>query len=139
MLISNHQHPARDRVIALARAWRNKERPLPPKKPPASHAASLIEQVAFWYGIKASDITGPSKTDRVVEARFDAIAAVFINCRKSGRRLRLKEIGRHFGGRHHATIWYALVMRGLKVSRSGRTKRLTAAVAAASSRASGYR
>lgn len=118
-----HQHhPQRKRVIALAQAW-NREHTRP-KKPPTSHAARLIAQVACWYGVSPKAITGPSKDTRLVKARFDAIAAVFINCRFCGRRLRLTEIGRHFGGRHHATIWYALIMRGLKVSRSGRTKKL---------------
>jgi chromosomal replication initiation ATPase DnaA len=120
-MLQQHK-PQRARVIALAQEW-NKERPRPIKALPTTHAARLIAMVACWYGVTPKAITGPSKDTRLVKAPFDAIAAVFINCRLTGRRLRLNEIGRHFGGRHHATIWYALIMRDLKVSRSGRTKR----------------
>jgi chromosomal replication initiation ATPase DnaA len=72
----------------------------------------LIEQVSFWSGIPVWEILGPSRAYPIVEARFDAIAAIAVNCRLAGRKMRQTDIGRHFG-RDHATIIQALRQRGL--------------------------
>lgn len=77
-------------------------------------ARDLIERVATWHLLTVKQITGKSKRDRIIEARYDAIAAVYLNCGLCGRPLTLSEIGRLFGGRNHATIWAALRKRGLK-------------------------
>lgn len=104
------QTPGRDRIIALARAWRPKPDRAVPKKQSATD--SIIEQVAFWHCVSAENIFGRSRSWKVVAARFDAIAAVYINCRIAGRRYRLTELGRLFD-RDHATIIQALRQRNL--------------------------
>lgn len=77
----------------------------------------LLEQVAFWHEVTVADLRGPER--RFHAARFDAIAAVYVNCRIDGRRLSLHEIGRHFGFRDHTTILNALRRRGLTPQRRG--------------------
>ena len=81
--------------------------------PAPTHPIDLIQQVACWHGLPVSAVTGPRRTYRVIAARFDAIAAIYINCRISGRKLRLRELGRHFGGKNHQTIIQALKRRDL--------------------------
>ena len=76
-------------------------------------AADLIEQVAFWHGLPVHIVTGQERSDVAIEARFDAMAAVAINCRMAGRKLSLHDIG-HIFGRTHATVLNALRRRGLR-------------------------
>jgi chromosomal replication initiation ATPase DnaA len=76
-------------------------------------AITIIEMVAAWHGFQVHDILSTNKPTALVEARFDAIAAVRLNCRIMGRQMSLPEIGRVFGGRDHTTILHALRMRGL--------------------------
>lgn len=103
--------PARDKVIQLARQWRPKNKARAPvwKK---EHAALLVEQVAFWHGITVREVMGRGRSWAVVAARFDAIAAVYVNCSIAGRKYRQTELGRLFD-RDHATIIQALKQRGL--------------------------
>ncbi|TPL40637.1 helix-turn-helix domain-containing protein [Mesorhizobium sp. B2-4-6] len=77
-------------------------------------ARDLIERVAAWHFLTVTHLAGSSKRDRVIEARYDAISAVYLNCRIGGRTMTLAEIGRLFGGRDHSTIWAALKKRGLR-------------------------
>ena len=81
--------------------------------PAPTRPIDLIQQVACWHGLPVSAVTGPRRTYRVIAARFDAIAAIYVNCRIAGRKLRLKELGRHFGGKNHQTIIQALKKRDL--------------------------
>lgn len=82
--------------------------------PRRTMARDLIERVAVWHFLTVRQLAGPSKRDRIIEARYDAIAAVYLNCRLGGRAMTLAEIGRLFGGRDHSTIWAALRKRGLR-------------------------
>ena len=85
---------------------------------PRSSARAVIAQVAAWHGVGVSDILGQSRLRPIVKARFDAIAAVYGNCRHvDGRRLSLPEVGRHFGGRDHTTVKSALNKLGIPTSR----------------------
>jgi chromosomal replication initiation ATPase DnaA len=76
-------------------------------------AITIVEMVAAWHDFPVHEILSTNKPAPLVEARFDAIAAVWLNCSIAGRKMSLKEIGRVFGGRDHTTILHALRMRGL--------------------------
>ncbi|TGR16225.1 hypothetical protein EN845_34080, partial [Mesorhizobium sp. M8A.F.Ca.ET.202.01.1.1] len=64
-------------------------------------ARDLIERVAAWHFLTVAQLVGPRGPARIAKARFDAIAAVYVNCRLGGRAMTLSEIGRLFGGRNH--------------------------------------
>jgi hypothetical protein len=120
--------PRRDRVIALAQRW-NREHPREMKprrrKPivihkrvnipilPYTSPITIIQQVAFWHGVSVNEVMSDSRLIPIVEARFDAIAAVRINCRIAGRRPGLMDLARQFK-RDHTTIISALRQRGLR-------------------------
>lgn len=76
-------------------------------------ATTIIEMVAAWHGFEVHDILSQNKPQPLVEARFDAIAAVWLNCSIAGRKMSKPELGRIFGGRDHTTILWALRKRGL--------------------------
>jgi hypothetical protein len=80
---------------------------------PTTLPAAIVEQVAFWHDVPVRDIMSASRTDRVVEARYDAIVAIAINCRIAGRAMSLTDIA-HCLGRHHTSILVALQKRGLR-------------------------
>lgn len=86
---------------------------LPPTLP-----ASIIEQVAFWHGASVRDIVGRPRTDRVVEARYDAIIAVEDNCLIAGRAPSLTDLA-HIFRRHHTSILVALRKRGRRLTHYG--------------------
>ena len=79
-------------------------------KPRKAPARELIERVGAWHGIGRDEILGRAKPDNVVEARFDAVAAV----RVAYPHLSRGAIGRIFGGRDPSTIRNTLKRRGLK-------------------------
>lgn len=125
-------HPRRAKVIALARAWEEKARArdevLQAKNAAANrHRAwlaqswvaeyptprAIIEQVAFWHSLTVADLRTASRRQDLVDARLDAVCAIWVNCRRGGGRMTLTEIGWHMGHRHHTTILSALRRRGL--------------------------
>jgi chromosomal replication initiation ATPase DnaA len=81
---------------------------LPPPLPMA-----IIEQVAFWHDVPVSDLMSACRTDKVVEARYDAIAALALNCKIAGRAMSLTDIA-HCLNRHHTSVLIALQIRGLR-------------------------
>jgi ferredoxin len=72
----------------------------------------LVTQVAAWHGVQASEIMSDSRRKKVMVARRDAIVAVYVNCRISGRRLSSTELGQRFN-RDHTTILHALRKNGI--------------------------
>lgn len=98
------------RAAALqAKAWKA-EKPVHVATP----ARQIIAQVVAWHpGITVADVMSAIRTRTVVVARYDAIVAVYENCRMDGRRYSLPELGRAFGGRDHTTILHALRKRGI--------------------------
>jgi chromosomal replication initiator protein len=74
--------------------------------------------VASAYGLRPTDLLGPSRTRSVALARH---VAIYLVRHLTG--LPIQEIGGHFGGRDHSTINYAIG----KISRSIDTDKLLAA------------
>lgn len=128
--------PRRDRVIALSRRWqaaketrrkteeafreaiqRAKQKHGKTRPFGQGHNTSpntIISMVAAWHEVTVEDIMSRCRTHKVIDARHDAIAAVWLNCRIKGRGYTLPEMGRAFDGRDHSTIIHALEKRGLK-------------------------
>lgn len=77
-------------------------------EPKRSSAIQIIEHVAAWYGLTANDVLSQNREHRMIDCRFDAIAAVAVNFPE----LSTPAIGRIFG-RDHSTILHALKKRGL--------------------------
>lgn len=80
----------------------------------------IISMVAAWHGVSVEDIMAQGRSHPVIAARFDAIVAVYLNCRIDGRRLSLQEIGKRFANRDHSTIKAALARRGVRSVGKGR-------------------
>jgi hypothetical protein len=78
----------------------------------APHYIDLIERVAAWHGYTLDDIFSLSKTDRVVAARCDAMAAVWLNCRLEGKSPTLLSMSRAFK-RDHTTVLFSLRKSGV--------------------------
>lgn len=73
-----------------------------------------IQIIADQHGVSIADILGPRKMRNLIAARFDAIVAVYENCRDTkGNRLSYPAIGRLFE-RDHTSIMSALKRRGHK-------------------------
>jgi chromosomal replication initiation ATPase DnaA len=125
--------PRRDKLIALSQRWEREkhlramaaeisaidkkldiaiERSRYPIVPFTS-PNTIIQQVAFWHGLTAHEILSDSRLIPIVEARFDAIVAVRINCRVGGKRPGLMDLARQFR-RDHTSIISALRQRGLR-------------------------
>lgn len=81
---------------------------------PASRtpAREIIERVAAWHNVSVADLMSRSKRQVVIEARFDAIAAVKL----VHRHLSLHGLAKIFDGRDHSTIHNALRRRGISCS-----------------------
>lgn len=80
---------------------------------PSTSATQIIRQVADWHRLSLRDILSHRRSPPVDQARHDAIAAVFTNCRVAGRRPTLGEVGKIFD-RNHATIIHSLRVSGLR-------------------------
>ena len=74
---------------------------------------AIIGMVAAWHGLRFDDIVGDSRVTRIVEARFDAIVAVYQNCRIGGELYSLNALGRIFR-RDHTSAHNALQQRGVR-------------------------
>lgn len=79
---------------------------------PHRPAHEVIKRVAAQHRMSVKELLSPSRTHRVIAARFDAIVEVYETCRRSESRLSLSEIGRLFG-RDHTSILSALRKRGV--------------------------
>lgn len=80
-------------------------------------ARQIIDMVACWHDVPVRDILDDGRFKHIVEARYDAVAAVYLNClRFNGEkwvRLSLSRLGAIFG-KDHSTLHHALAKRGLK-------------------------
>lgn len=83
-----------------------------PRPAPKTPAREIIERVAAWHLVTAAEIMSRSRRQHVVEARFDAVAAVKL----VHPQLSLHGLARIFDGRDHTSIWNALQRRGISCS-----------------------
>ena len=75
---------------------------------PRTEAQQIIADIAHKHGLTYADIVGKSRRRRIIEARFDAVAAV-----KTARpMMSLNQLGRLFR-RDHTSALAALRKRGL--------------------------
>lgn len=74
---------------------------------------ALIAMVAAWHGFDAADIYAGNRARDLVEARYDAVAAVYQLCKIDGRQYSTPLLGRLFK-RDYTTIIHALRKRGLR-------------------------
>ncbi|AMS41229.1 helix-turn-helix domain-containing protein [Aminobacter aminovorans] len=81
-------------------------------RPYKAPARELIERVAAWHSVSVADIKSQARSRYLIEARFDAIAAVKLAYPAMG----LQQLGRLFGNRDHSTILNALKRRGISCS-----------------------
>ncbi|MBE1208167.1 helix-turn-helix domain-containing protein [Aminobacter carboxidus] len=81
-------------------------------RPYKAPALELIERVAAWHRVSVGDIKSPARSRYIIEARFDAIAAVKIAYPK----ISLPKLGQMFC-RDNSTILHALRVRGISCSR----------------------
>lgn len=70
---------------------------------------ALISNVAAKYGLTYQDIIGPSRENKIVVARHEAICTV----RRARPEMTLPHLGKEFR-RDHTTVLHALRKRGLK-------------------------
>lgn len=76
--------------------------------------AAIIAEVAAAHGLSARDITGASRSDRVVAARWAAIAAAYVERPD----MSTTQLGRAFGDRDHSTILHAVRKAGVHRGRA---------------------
>ncbi|MBI1945279.1 MAG: chromosomal replication initiator protein DnaA [Deltaproteobacteria bacterium] len=100
--------------ITLAGA-REQLRPMLAMKSAEVPVARVIDVVATYYGLRAKDLTGPSRQRQVTRARQVAMFLVRQHLARS-----LPEIGRAFGDRDHTTVLASVnKIAGLKGSDVG--------------------
>lgn len=87
---------------------------LQPASAPTAHT-EIISRVAAWHSLTIADVMGKSRSDPIVAARHDAIAAVYLNCLLDGRRYSLPKLGQVFG-LDHTSCLFALKKLGVKSS-----------------------
>ena len=103
--------PRRDRIAELSRQWQaaRQPAPIPPEKRiPRTEMQKIIDEIARQHGVTYADIVGPSRRIKIVEARYDAIAAVKL----ARPEITLNQIGNIFKRDHTSALW-ALRKRGL--------------------------
>lgn len=81
----------------------------PPRR---ASSREIIGRVAAWYQLTPEAIYSSVKTQRLVDARFDAIAAVKLAYPQCS----LPKLAMIFR-RHHTTIYHALRVRGISTAR----------------------
>ena len=82
-----------------------------PRPAARTPAREIIERVAAWHQLPSAFILSTSRRRFIVEARFDAIAAVKL----AHPSISLHRLGEIFG-RDHSTIFDALRKRGISCS-----------------------
>lgn len=114
---AEEERQAKKQAAAIVAKWRRKQQQI--KRPIRIEVAEvntahggIIARVAFWHGLTVADIMGKSRSDIIVAARHDAIAAVYLNCRIEGRQYSRPKLGQIFG-LDHTTCLFALRKRGL--------------------------
>lgn len=91
-------------------------KPKPPRLSVPRQPLEFMNIAAERHGITVHDILCKSRKRRFVLARREAIALVWLNCRRGieQRRWSLPEMGRVFGNLDHTTIMHHLKKAGLK-------------------------
>lgn len=84
-----------------------------PRPAPRMPAREIIERVAAWHSVPVADVMSRSMRHIVIQARFDAIAAV----KHAYPLLSLPKLGQIFR-RDHSSIFNALQVRGVSCSRA---------------------
>lgn len=80
---------------------------------PVPDYENIVSMVACWHGFTAQDIYRSSRAVKLVTARHDAMAAVWLNCKLEGEQPTLLSMGRAFK-RDHTTVLSALRKHGLQ-------------------------
>ncbi|MEK7167874.1 MAG: DnaA/Hda family protein, partial [Patescibacteria group bacterium] len=81
--------------VVLGLGYENSKKPVTAEK--------IMEAVAMYYKIQATDLKRPERTKKISEPRQVAM----VLCRKRLNNLTLKKIGGLFGGKDHTTVLYA--------------------------------
>lgn len=76
---------------------------------PRTEAQQMIADIAHQHGLIYGDILSDSRSNRIVRARYDAMAAVYA----AKPHLSLAQMGKLFR-RDPKTVWHGLMRRGLK-------------------------
>lgn len=76
---------------------------------PRTEAQQIIADVAHEHGVTYAEVLSRSRERKLVEARYDAMAAVF----RAKPNLSLMQMGKLFR-RDPKTVWHGLMRRGLK-------------------------
>lgn len=77
---------------------------------PRDKARQIVRAAAMRHGVTVEDILGTCKVPRLIEARFEAIAEVYVALPQWS----LKRLGQFFGGRDHTTILNAVKRMGVR-------------------------
>lgn len=112
----NQEREDAERRVAEQREREKREWELSRRTTPApskTQPRELIARVAAWHGVTFDAIMSPDRSRVVVEARWDCIVAVHLNCEINGRAYTLNEMGRLFN-RDHTSVLNGLRTRGLK-------------------------
>lgn len=132
IIVEEPPKPKREKLVDLSRRWQAKQaakaraanpvcRPMTDIDP-LTHLdgpqyrsmRDMIETVCAWHpGVSYADVIGSSRKRPIIAARFDAIAAIWINCKVGGERPSLPVIGKAVGGKDHTSVMSALRRRGL--------------------------
>nr|DAH84729.1 MAG TPA: ATPase [Caudoviricetes sp.] len=76
---------------------------------PRTDAQQMIADVAHKHGVTYAQVLSTSRARRLVEARYDAMQAVY----QAKPHLSLAQMGKLFR-RDPKTVWHGLMRRGLK-------------------------
>jgi len=96
------------------------------KTKPFVSCAQIKARIAKRYRITVADLVGPSRRREFAKPRQIAMALAYRRLKTRGYSLPM--IGRNFGDRDHATVWYACKKFGMRpdpvASERGRQNRL---------------
>lgn len=112
------------RARDAAREAHERAREITPEPNPRSTPQEIIARVLAWHpGVSKAEVLGSSRAVPVVEARYDCIVAVYLNCSMDGRPYSMPRLGRIFGGRDHSSIYHCLAKRGYREEAQAKSNR----------------
>lgn len=80
-------------------------------------AGDVVQAVAAYYHVKASDLAGPQRDRTIAYARQMAMYLM-----REEAKLSLVEVGNQLGGRNHSTVIYGCDKIGIEVKRKSRVR-----------------